>query len=131
MLLPNQIRKIRAQGELRSKRVVHHPTQDVRLAAPCTFSTHNAMDTMKTDSEDRIPTDEVIATRKSLVRVGVTYAAAFFLFIVGPLLILGLILSADQENALEVFNTLLPVAAAIIAFWFAGRGKGHQKQNDD
>ena len=111
--------------------MVHHPTQDVRLAAPCTFSTHNAMDTMKTNSKDRTPTDEAIATRKSLVRVCVTYVAAFFLFIVGPLLILGLILSGDQENALDVFNTLLPVAAAIISFWFAGRGKGHQKQNDD
>ena len=69
---------------------------------------------------------------KSRVRVGVTYAAAFFLFIVGPIIIVILLFTEDDsDTALSVFNTLLPVAAAIISFWFAGRGKGLQKEESD
>ena len=64
--------------------------------------------------------------RKSQVRVLVTYAAACFLFLGGPLLIFILLFNDCRTEALAVFNALLPISAAIISYWFAGR----QKQND-
>lgn len=59
--------------------------------------------------------------RKSKVRVYVTYAAASFLFAGGPLLIAFFIWTNDRANALALFNAILPVSAAIISYWFAGR----------
>ena len=60
--------------------------------------------------------------RKSLVRVLVTYAAAIFLFVGGPIFICFLIWTGQRDDAIALFNTLLPVSAAIISYWFAGRG---------
>ena len=59
--------------------------------------------------------------RKSLVRIRVTYAAAIFLFFGGGLLIALFVWTRDSSAAINLFNTILPVAAAIIAYWFAGR----------
>lgn len=58
---------------------------------------------------------------KSRVRRGITYGAATFLFGGGFLLIVYLAVLDDKDGAVAVFNTLLPVASAIIAFWFSGR----------
>lgn len=59
--------------------------------------------------------------RKSRVRIIVTYLAASFLFVGGPILIAFFVWTQDRPNALTLFNTILPVSAAIISYWFAGR----------
>ena len=65
--------------------------------------------------------------RKSWVRVVVTYGAAAFLFIGGPIFIAFLIWTGRRDDAIALFNTILPVSAAIISFWFAGRPRGDKK----
>lgn len=68
--------------------------------------------------------------RKSLVRVVVTYCAAFFLFFAGPGFIIFLIWTGQRAEAINLFGTILPVSAAIVSFWFAGRAGGSQHQGD-
>lgn len=60
--------------------------------------------------------------RKSLVRVLVTYVAAGFLFGGGALFIAILLWTGKRQDAIALFNAILPVSAAIISYWFAGRG---------
>ena len=60
--------------------------------------------------------------RKSLVRVSVTYAAAGFIFGGGAIFMAVLVWTGKRADALSLFNTILPVGAAIISYWFAGRG---------
>lgn len=60
--------------------------------------------------------------RKSLVRVIVTYIAAIFLFGGGGIFIAFLIWIGQRESASDLFLAILPVSAAIISYWFAGRG---------
>lgn len=67
--------------------------------------------------------------RKSWVRVIVTYVAAGFLFGGGAAFILFLIRCGEIDKALTLFNTLLPVAAAIISYWFAGRNQPKESKN--
>ena len=64
---------------------------------------------------------------RSLVRICVTYGAAFFLFGGGALFIVFLIRSDKQDEALNLFNTILPVSASILAYWFAGRGSNSRQ----
>ena len=59
--------------------------------------------------------------RKSRVRVIVTYGAALFLFLGGAIFIAFLVWTQRRDEAITLFNTILPVAASILAFWFAGR----------
>ena len=73
-----------------------------------------------------ISAEEKQKIRKSQVRVRITYAAAIFLFLGGPLLIITLLLNDRRDEALAVFNTILPVSAAIISYWFAGRQKPNE-----
>ena len=66
--------------------------------------------------------DKIRDNRKSWVRVIVTYIAAAFLFVGGAIFIIVLVCMGKIQDATNLFQTLLPVAAAIISFWFAGRG---------
>ena len=66
---------------------------------------------------------------KSWVRVVITYIAALFLFVGGTLFILYLLNTKQVDKALNLFNTLLPVAAAIISYWFAGRSIQGKENN--
>ena len=59
--------------------------------------------------------------RKSRVRVMVTYGAALFLFLGGAIFIAFLVWTQRRDEAITLFNTILPVAASILAYWFAGR----------
>lgn len=62
-----------------------------------------------------------VETRKSAVRVLVTYIAAGFLFVVGAGFVAALLALDKVEDAKNVFLAILPVSAAVITFWFAGR----------
>ena len=55
------------------------------------------------------------------VRILVTYAAAIFVFLGGGALMLWLHGGGETDKALDLFHVILPVAAAIISYWFAGR----------
>lgn len=64
---------------------------------------------------------QIMEKRKSRVRVIVTYGAASFLFVGGTAFIIVLMSIGHKDDAIDLFNTLLPVGAAIVSFWFAGR----------
>ena len=67
--------------------------------------------------------------RKSWVRVIVTYVAAGFIFIGGGSLIVIFSLKGKEDEAMNVFNIILPIAAGIVTYWFATRS--NQKTNKD
>ena len=67
------------------------------------------------------PTEAHILNRRSWVRVGSTWGAAAYLFLFGPALIGALVCLGEVDKGIDLFMTLLPVASAIVAFWFSGR----------
>ena len=77
----------------------------------------------------RDETPELLAARrearKSCVRVVVTYLAALFVFVGGPLIILafgaGWVKAETSGDMKEVFMTVLPIATGILTYWFADR----------
>ena len=58
---------------------------------------------------------------RSAVRMIVTYVAAGFLFIVGAAISGYLIGSGNAAEGKDVFLAILPVAAAVVTYWFATR----------
>ena len=77
----------------------------------------------------RDETPELLAARrearKSCVRVVVTYLAALFVFVGGPVIILafgaGWVKAETSGDMKEVFMTVLPIATGILTYWFADR----------
>ena len=77
--------------------------------------------------------------RRSFVRVGVTYAAAVYVFVLGPVAA-WLVFDASTVNVgtgengtmailapniaagKDLFLSILPIATGIVTFWFAARG---------
>ena len=66
-----------------------------------------------------------IEERRSNVRVRVTYIAAAYIFLGSILLIAALWIDPIDDNKLntakEIFTMTLPVATAVITYWFASR----------
>ena len=62
-----------------------------------------------------------IKERRSNVRVRVTYAAAFFLFVMGPILIVLLLWYDKPRLAIDLFLSILPISSAVVSYWFATR----------
>ncbi|MCY3827150.1 MAG: hypothetical protein OXG10_07235 [Candidatus Dadabacteria bacterium] len=62
--------------------------------------------------------------KKSQVRVRVTYWSAAFLFAGGYVLTGALFWKGKYTEAKDMFLAILPVSAAVISFWFAGRKSG-------
>ena len=58
---------------------------------------------------------------RSAVRMIVTYVAAGFLFIVGGAISGYLIGAGKIDDGKDVFLGILPVAAAVVTYWFATR----------
>jgi flagellar basal body-associated protein FliL len=87
--------------------------------------------TEKEQIEKRLQKQEIT---KSQVRVTVTYIATGFLFVVSTVLIIWFMIK-DGENAkddaLAVFNTILPVATGIVTYWFATRSNKKTNEQDD
>ena len=82
----------------------------------------------------RLTIEERLAVRQSRVRTLVTHSAAGFLFAGGALLIGYLIVTGNGDNeridkGIDLFQAILPVAASIVSFWFAGRV--HEKQRNN
>lgn len=59
--------------------------------------------------------------RRSDVRIAITYVAAGFLFLVGAAVVGYLLAIGDIGTGKDIFFTILPVAAAIVTYWYAGR----------
>ena len=59
--------------------------------------------------------------KKSRVRVCVTHVATAFIFGGGGFLIAWFASKGKHEDAMVVFNTILPIAAGIVTYWFAAR----------
>ena len=74
---------------------------------------------------------ERLDQRRSNVRVTVTYFACAFVFLLAPILIGILLYQKKQNEALTVFNTVLPVAAGVISFWFAARSKNPEQPKNN
>jgi len=73
---------------------------------------------------DPFPTEERLDRRRNLVRISITYTAGVFLFIFGPAVILILIFHDESKHideAMNLFNVILPISSAIVSYWFAGR----------
>lgn len=67
--------------------------------------------------------------KKSKVRICVTYVATTFIFLGGGFLITWFVSKGKMDEALNVFNIILPIAAGIVTYWFAARS--NQKKNDE
>lgn len=63
----------------------------------------------------------IMVSVRSLVRVTVTWAAGFFLFVFCPGLIVWLLCNNECDFAEKVLFAIIPVCGSIIAFWFGGR----------
>ena len=79
---------------------------------------------------DNLPVAEQIKIRRSRVRTMVTHTASWFLFggagvLIGYLMIFGG--QKGQEQGVELFLTILPVAASIISFWFGRQSRDSQR----
>ena len=79
-----------------------------------------------------------IEIRRSRVRTTLTHGATLFLFGGGALLIGYLVYTGNGDpgnvrvdKAVDLFQTILPVAASIISFWFAGRIGNNDKKNKE
>ena len=60
-------------------------------------------------------------SRRSAVRVRVTYLAAGFLFVAGAAIVGYLLAVGKVAEAKDLFLAILPVSAAIVTYWFATR----------
>lgn len=68
---------------------------------------------------------EKLEDRRSKVRIYITYWATGFLFLFGPFFIGFLYFQDKHAEAINLFQTILPVSAAIVSFWFGAR-RGHK-----
>ncbi len=75
----------------------------------------------KEQESPEIPEGEKRESRRSMVRVYVTYAAAIFLFGGGALLVTTLFITGRVDDAKDLFLAIMPVSAAVISYWFATR----------
>ena len=60
----------------------------------------------------------------------VTYMAAGFLFIVGAALVAYFVATDKTGDGKDLFLAILPVAAAIVTYWFATRRNEAMKGDD-
>ncbi|MXX94267.1 MAG: hypothetical protein F4039_09955 [Gammaproteobacteria bacterium] len=63
--------------------------------------------------------EEFIELKRSFVRRCVSYLAMTSLFVGSPILIVYLLHLEKVDEALQVFNIVLPIASGVIGYWFA------------
>ena len=74
---------------------------------------------------------DTIERRRSLVRVLVTYASTLFLYFGGVIVIVWLLIDNQHVLAKDTFLAILPIAAAVISFWFATRKASSKNSKND
>ena len=68
-------------------------------------------------------------SRRSSVRVWVTYGAATFLFGGGIGLVAACLFMGDPDKAKDVFMAILPISTAVVTYWFANRASNKNVSN--
>ena len=68
-------------------------------------------------------------SRRSSVRVWVTYGAAIFLFGGGIGLVVACLFMGDPDKAKDVFMAILPISTAVVTYWFANRANSKNISN--
>ena len=66
---------------------------------------------------------EARENRRNWVRICITYAAAFYIF-VGSIIFTWFLFRLDESKSRivrEVFFAVLPIASSIVTYWFASR----------
>ena len=92
---------------------------------------NGAMSSHPKTINDPSPLEAEQEIRKSQVRICVTYVATTFIFVGGGLLIIWFASKEKNEEAMAVFNTILPIAAGIVTYWFAARSNRKKKKDDN
>ena len=78
---------------------------------------------------------EIRESRKSWVRIWVTYAATLYVFGVSTILIVAFLWpngidDGDLAAAKDIFMMVLPVATGVITYWFASRKPGESESKE-
>ena len=78
--------------------------------------------------------EKFIELKRSQVRRIISYSATTFLF--GGSIALGIWLlvgfdTPDVDHAMQVFNTVLPIATGIIGYWFAEQNNKKNRKDED
>ena len=61
---------------------------------------------------------------RSAVRMIVTYVATGFIFVVGAAIVGYFIATDKHDDGKDIFLAILPIASAVITYWFAARQSG-------
>ena len=85
----------------------------------------------KSQEIQEAPESEKRESRRSMVRVYVTYAAAAFVFGGGAILIAVLFFMGKGDEAKDLFLAIMPVGAAVISYWFATRRPASATESGD
>lgn len=67
---------------------------------------------------------------RSAVRMKVTYVATGFLFVVGAALVGYFITTGKPDDGKDIFLAILPIASAVITYWFASRQSGSSEKRE-
>ncbi len=67
---------------------------------------------------------------RSAVRMVVTYVATGFLFVVGAALVGYFITTGERDDGKDIFLAILPIASAVITYWFASRQSSSPRQGE-
>lgn len=67
---------------------------------------------------------------RSAVRMKVTYIATGFLFVVGAALVGYFITTGKPDDGKDIFLAILPIASAVITYWFASRQSGSSEKRE-
>ena len=84
----------------------------------------------KTLEEAKIEAEQEREHNRSLVRMLVTYMAAGFLFIVGAAIVAYFVATNQNNDGKDLFLAILPIAAAVVTYWFATRSNEAMKGDD-
>lgn len=74
---------------------------------------------------------ELIENRRSLVRVGASWAAIIFIFGFSPIAAAWIYFKCDMDKGMELFHVIFPVATGIISYWFASRTASNTDKDKD
>ena len=74
--------------------------------------------------------EEQRENNRSAVRMVVTYVATGFLFVVGAALVGYFITTGERDDGKDIFLAILPIASAVITYWFASRQSSSPKQGE-
>ena len=86
-------------------------------------NTSEADDAPPVDGQSDIH-EEQRENNRSAVRMIVTYVATGFLFVVGAAITGFFIATGNHDDGKDIFLAILPIASAVITYWFAARQSG-------